>query len=142
MVNINPTRGQVERTLGQRLQALYRDRTGYRPERVTCQFFDEKLAIVLEQIVTPLEKFFLESKHQNFAQQIRSELESALRTEIIQLIEEITEKKVLCLLSNTDLGCNCSGLIAVLENIPLVRDPASIPKVRRERSSDPSDTNS
>jgi uncharacterized protein YbcI len=133
MTNPNPTRGQLERTVGQRLQALYRDRTGHRPEKVTCQFFDEKLTIVLEQIVTPLEQFFLESDRKEFAQQIRSELESSLRTEIIQLIEETTETNVSCLLSETNLKCNCSGLIAVLEGAPSVRDPASIPKIRRER---------
>lgn len=133
MSNSNPTRGQLERTLGQRLQALYRDRIGQRPERVTCQFFDEKVAIVLEQIVTPLERFFLESNHQNFAQQIRSEIESTLKAEIIELIEEIAETTVICLLTDTKLDCNCSGIIAVLQKIPSVRDPGSIPKLRRER---------
>lgn len=136
MTNPNPTRGQLERMIGQRLQALYRDRTGHRPEKVTCQFFDEKLTIVLEQIVTPLEQFFLDSGRQELAQQIRSELESSLRTEILKLIEEITETNVSCLLSKADLKCNCSGIIAVLVGTPMVRDPASIPKIRRERSPD------
>ena len=42
-----PTRGQLERTLSQRIQALYRNQLEHQPSRVTCQLFDEKLAIIL-----------------------------------------------------------------------------------------------
>ncbi len=133
MQSSNPTRGQTERALGQRLQALYRDRTGQRPEKVTCQFFDEKLAIVLEQILTPAEQFLIQSNHQDLAKQFRSTLESTLRPEIIALIEELAEAPVLNVLSDTDLKTGCSAIVAILKDIPSVRDPESIPKVKREK---------
>jgi uncharacterized protein YbcI len=44
-----PTRGQLERALGQRIQTLFRDRVGQRPSRAVCQMFDESLTIVLEE---------------------------------------------------------------------------------------------
>lgn len=135
MHSSNPTRGQVERALGQRLQALYRDRTGQRPEKVTCQFFDEKLAIVLEQISTPAEQLLIQSNHLELAQQFRSTLESALHNEIISIVEELAEVPVINVLKDTDLVSGCSALVMVLKDIPSVRDPESIPKVKREKLS-------
>ena len=41
-----PTRGQLERTLSQRIQALYRAQLEHRPSQVFCQMFDEKIAII------------------------------------------------------------------------------------------------
>lgn len=140
MTNDNPTRGQIERTIGQRLQALYRERTGQRPEKVTCQFFDEKLAIVLEQISTPAERFLIESGRSEVAEKFRAELENRMKAEIIALIEEIGSTSVVQLLNSTNLETGFSGLIAILREPPSVRDPESIPKSKRrngtERSQD------
>lgn len=139
----NPTRGQIERTLSQRIQALYRDRTGQRPGKVTCQFFDEKLAVILEQITTPIERFLIEKGQLEFAQELRSKLEDIMRSDISKLIEEIAEIPVVCLLSDVDLTCDCSSFTAMLQDIPPVRDPASIPKVKKEKileRSTPSET--
>lgn len=140
MTNENPTRGQIERTIGQRLQALYRERTGQRPEKVTCQFFDEKLAIVLEQISTPAERFLVNSGRQEVAEMFRAELEEGMKAEIIALIEEIGSTSVVQLLNRTSLETGFSGLIAILKEPPSVRDPESIPKAKRrngtERSQD------
>lgn len=138
MPNDNPTRGQIERAIGQRLQALYRERTGQRPERVTCQFFDEKLAIVLEQITTVAERSLIESGRQEVAEKFRAELEDTMTKEIIALVEEIGATSVVQLLSSTHLESGFSGLIAILGEPPTVRDPESIPKAKRregERSS-------
>lgn len=140
MTNENPTRGQIERTIGQRLQALYRERTGQRPEKVTCQFFDEKLAIVLEQISTPAERFLVESGRSEAAEKFRAEIENRMKAEIISLIEEVGSTSVAQLLHSTNLETGFSGLIAILKEPPTVRDPESIPKVKRrngtERSQD------
>lgn len=140
MANETPTRGQIERTIGQKLQALYRERTGQRPEKVTCQFFDEKLAIVLEQISTPAERFLIEAGQQEIAQLFRSELENQMKAETIALIEEAATATVVDVLSSTNLQAGVSALVAILKEPPSVRDPESIPKVKRrngtERSSE------
>ncbi|MBW4440303.1 MAG: DUF2294 domain-containing protein [Plectolyngbya sp. WJT66-NPBG17] len=140
MTNDNPTRGQIERTIGQRLQALYRERTGQRPERVICQFFDEKLAIVLEQVSTPAERFLLDSGRKEVAEKFRDELENSMKAEVIALIEEVGMTSVAQLLSRTNLESGFSGLIAILKDPPSVRDPETIPKAKRrngtERSPD------
>ncbi|BAU10181.1 hypothetical protein LEP3755_06610 [Leptolyngbya sp. NIES-3755] len=136
MINENPTRGQIERTIGQRLQALYRERTGQHPEKVTCQFFDEKLAIVLEQISTPAERFLVNSGRQEVAEMFRAELEEGMKAEIIALIEEIGSTSVVQLLNRTSLETGFSGLIVILKEPPSVRDPESIPKAKRRNGSE------
>ncbi|MBD2078767.1 DUF2294 domain-containing protein [Leptolyngbya sp. FACHB-17] len=136
MTNDNPTRGQIERTIGQKLQALYRERTGQRPEKVTCQFFDEKLAIVLEQISTPAECFLIEVGQQEIAQLFRSELENQMKAETIALIEEVAAAAVVDVLSSTNLQAGVSALIAILKEPPSVRDPESIPKSKRRNDTE------
>ncbi len=136
MTNDNPTRGQIERTIGQRLQALFRERTGQRPEKVTCQFFDEKLAIVLEQILTPAERFLLDSGRSEAAEKFRAALEESIKSETIALIEEIATTSVVQLLSSTCLKTGVSGLIAILKEPPSVRDPETIPKSKRRNGAD------
>jgi uncharacterized protein YbcI len=50
------TRGQLERTLSQRIQAFYRDKLGHQPSKITCQISDRNLLIVLENSITPAEQ--------------------------------------------------------------------------------------
>ncbi|BAZ13629.1 hypothetical protein NIES4071_54680 [Calothrix sp. NIES-4071] len=127
------TRGQLERNLSQKLQAFYHEKLGRRPERITCQFFDEKLAIVLEKVTIPSERLLLESKHPDFAYELRNQLDMQMKPLLQVLLEEILGTGVVTMLINTDLKKDVSGIIAVLSDIPSIRDPESIPKVKKEK---------
>ena len=50
-MNPSPTRGQLERTLSQRIESLYRSQLEHKPSKVVCQIFDEKIAIILEDSI-------------------------------------------------------------------------------------------
>lgn len=136
MTEESPTRGQAERMLAQRIQALYKEQLGQRPERITCQFFDEKLAIVLEKIVTPVEQLLLETDRQALAQQLRLEIDEAIQHQLVALIQEIAGVSVKSALIKTELTHDYSGLIVLLDSVPYVRDPLTIPKVKKEKVSD------
>ena len=128
----NPTRGQLERTLSQRIQAFYRDRLGHQPSKVTCQLFDEKLVIILEDSITNAEGLLMEEGQQELAQQVRSNLDDAIKPKLIALIEKILDVEVTDLLSDSTLETGRTGTIAVLANTPEVRNPVSIPKVKKK----------
>ncbi len=128
----NPTRGQLERTLSQRIQAFYRDRLGHQPSKVTCQLFDEKLVIILEDSITNAEGLLMEEGQQELAQQVRSNLDDAIKPKLIALIEKILDVEVTDLLSDSTLETGRTGTIAVLANTPEVRNPESIPKVKKK----------
>ncbi|PSB22310.1 hypothetical protein C7B76_04595 [filamentous cyanobacterium CCP2] len=120
-----PTRGQLERTLSQRIQALYREQLGHRPGKVTCQFFGEQLAIVIEDSITQPEQVLANEGQSSLAQEVRSELDSALQPQLKTLIEEIVGVGVVDLLSDATLESGRTGMIVVLDNPPEVRSSNS-----------------
>lgn len=132
----NLTRGQVERNLTQRLQAFYLEELGRRPEKIICQFFDEKLAIVVEKILTPSEKLLLENERYDFAEELRKQLDIYIKPRLQSLLEEIIGTGVILLLIDTNLDAQITGIIAILKSSPSVRDPDSIPKVKKEKVAD------
>ena len=126
-----PTRGQLERTLSQRLQSLYREQLGHQPSKVTCQLFDEKLAIIVENSITPPEQLLADRGQAELAEQVRSELDEAIKPKLKTLIEEVLEVSVLDLLSDATLETGRTGIIAVLDVTPEVRNPEAIPKLKK-----------
>lgn len=119
-----PTRGQIERTLSQRIQSLYRNQLEHNPSRVVCQIFDDKIAIVLEDSITQPEQVLVENGQENLAQQVRLELDDALQPQLKALIEEIVGVAVIDLLSNAKLDTGRSATVAILAESPQVRNPS------------------
>lgn len=140
MDNNHPTRGQIERTLSQRILAFYRQQLGHQPSKVTCLFFENKLAIIIEDSITTAEKVLAGEGQQELARKVRSELEQATKPQLRELIKEIVDVEVIDLLSDATLETGRTGMLAVLATPPKVRNPESIPKTRARKlnSSDPS----
>lgn len=116
-----PTRGQLERTLSQRIQSLYRTQLEHQPSRVTCQIFDEKIAIILENSITQAEQLLVNSGQEELAEHVRTELDEALQPQIIALIEEVVGVAVLDLLSDAKLSTGRTATVAILAESPPVR---------------------
>jgi uncharacterized protein YbcI len=123
-----PTRGQVERSLSQRIQALYRKQLGHRTGKVTCQLFDAKVAIVIEDSITQPEQLLAQEGKEELVEQFRGDLDQAIQPKLKNTIEEILQVQVLDLLSDATLETGRTGIIAVLDKAPSVRNPAAIPK--------------
>lgn len=126
-----PTRGQLERLLSQRLQALYREQLGHQPGKVTCQLFDEKLAVIVEDSITPPEQLLANSGQTELAEQVRSDLDKAIQPQLKELIEAVLGVAVLDILSDATIETGRTGIIAVLDITPEVRNPDAIPKVKK-----------
>ncbi|ELR98112.1 DUF2294 domain-containing protein [Gloeocapsa sp. PCC 73106] len=130
-----PTCGQLERELSQQIQAFYRDRLGYKPSKITCQFLDQKVTIILEDSLTPAEQLLAEDGQKKLAQEVRSCLNELTKPQIIELIETILKVKVDDLLSDVTLDTARTGMIAILADNPQVRNPAEISKGSSSKSS-------
>lgn len=137
-----PTRGQRERELSQRIQGLYSNQLGHRPAKVTCQLFDDSLAIVMEDSITPAEQLLVEQGQEELAQQVRSGLDDAIEPKLKELIEEVLEVKVVDLMGDATLKTGRSGIVVVLSNTPEVRNPDAIPKAKPKASNGKSGNNS
>mgnify|MGYP005847693033 CR=1 FL=1 len=129
--SLKPTRGQLERLLSQRLQALYREQLGHQPGKVTCQIFDEKLAVIVEDSITPPEQVLAERGQAELAEQVRSELDEAIQPQLKKAIEEVLGVTVLDLLSDATMETGRTGIIAVLNATPDVRNPEAVPKIKK-----------
>ncbi|MBE9041954.1 DUF2294 domain-containing protein [Oscillatoriales cyanobacterium LEGE 11467] len=121
MTTLQLTRGQIERTLSQRIQALYRERLGHQPSKVTCELFDEKLTILLENSITPAEQLLLEEGKEESVEHLRSDLDEVIQPYIKTTIEEVLGISVLDLLSDATLETGRMGLIVILESAPSFR---------------------
>jgi uncharacterized protein YbcI len=98
---------------------------------VTCQLFDEKLAIILEDSITPPEQLLADRGQTELAQQVHSELDEAIQPQLKAVIEEVLGVNVLDILSDTTLETGRTGIIAVLDLTPEVRNPEAVPKVKK-----------
>ena len=119
----SPTRGQLERTLSQRIESLYRSQLEHKPSKVVCQIFDEKIAIILEDSITQPEQILVNNGQQELAEKVRSELDEALQPHLKALIEEIVGVSVIDLLSNAKLETGRSATIVILAESPQFRNP-------------------
>ncbi|MEM8505598.1 MAG: DUF2294 domain-containing protein [Cyanobacteria bacterium P01_D01_bin.1] len=125
------TVGQTERELSQKIQALYKKHLGHQPSKVSCQLFDSKLVVVLEDSVTQPEKLLVEGGQTDLAEKVRDDLNVAMQPQLKTLIESILGVTILDLLSDAAIETGRIGIIAVLSNAPAVRNPEAIPKLRK-----------
>ena len=127
------TRGQLERELSQKIQAFYRSHLGHRPSKVTCQIFNTKLAVIIEDSITNAEQILFDEGKNDLANKVRSSLDNAIKPDLKKLIEEITKVTVLDMLSDATLETGRTGIIVILEESPQVRNSENSPK-RKEKS--------
>ncbi|HEY9727223.1 MAG TPA: DUF2294 domain-containing protein [Chroococcales cyanobacterium] len=126
-----PTRGQLERLLSQQLQALYREQLGHQPSKVSCQLFDEKVAIIVENSITPPEQLLANTGQVELAQQVRADLDKAIQPQLKEVIEGVLNVNVLDILSDATIETGRTGIIAVLDVTPEVRNPEAVPKIKK-----------
>ncbi|HEY9622711.1 MAG TPA: DUF2294 domain-containing protein [Crinalium sp.] len=136
MQTSEPTRGQLERTLSQRIEALYRNQLGHRPAKVTCRIFDEQIAIILEEAITPPEQLLANSGQEELAEQVRLDLDKALQPQLVQLIEEVVGVSVKDVLSDAKVDTGRTGAIAILSAPPQLRQPSTDLKSKKPKASE------
>ena len=120
------TRGQLERKLSQEIQNFYRHHLEHRPSKVTCQLFDAKLVIIIEDSITSPEQILLEEGKEDLVKKVRSNLDDAIRPGLKNLIENTAEVEVLDMLSDATLSTGRTGVIAILNQAPKVRNSENI----------------
>lgn len=129
---LEPTRGKLERSLAQGIQALYRQALGHQTSQALCNLLDNKLIIVIENAISQPEKLLAQNGQEDLALQVRSQLELALELPLKDLIKEILGVGVIDLLSDATLETGRTGTIAILESVPKVRDSSSKSKTQPE----------
>lgn len=126
---VQPTIGQLETEISQRIRNLYNDRLGKSPSQIICHFFDTEIVISIENSVTQAEQTLLKGGYDTLAEQVRLYLEKIIKPDLKNLIEEIIGQPVLYLMTNTNLTTGRTGIVVILKELPEVRNPESISKI-------------
>ena len=116
------TRGEMERSLSQYIQAFYRNQLGCRTGKISCHLLNNKLAIVIENSITPVEKLLNESDEGKFLKDLRDRIDALIKAKLPLGMEEILQVKVIDLTIDTTLNHNFTGIIALLSQAPAVRN--------------------
>lgn len=123
-----PTIGELERSISQRIQALYRSRCGHQPSKVIAHMFSNKLTVIVENSLTVVERLLTQTGKLELAHQVRLSVDDAIKQQVIELIEDIMQVRVINLLWDTIVETGYTGMIAILSDFPQIRNPQSLPK--------------
>lgn len=117
-----PTRGQIQRELSQSIQRLYKDCLGHTSGKISCQLFDEKLTIVIENSITQPERLIVEEGDAELAEKVRSDLNSAFCPRLSEEVSSVLGVDVSDVLSDATLETGRMAIVVVLERSPQVRE--------------------
>ncbi|MBD2103133.1 DUF2294 domain-containing protein [Leptolyngbya sp. FACHB-261] len=116
-----PTREQLESLLAQRVQIFYQKYLEHCPSNVFCNLFEDKVAIVLENSLTPSTQLLADAGQQELAKKVRNDVQKALEPQFKAVIEEVLGVPVIDLLSNATLETGRTATIVVLAQPPQVQ---------------------
>jgi uncharacterized protein YbcI len=105
---------QLSPSLSQQIQKLYQAYLGHQPGKVTCQSFEGKLAILLEDALTQPEQLLFSQGQIELVRQIRDCLHEILRPQVQSLIQEVMGVNVIDLLTATQLETGRVSFMVVL----------------------------
>ena len=127
-----PTFGQLERQLSQKIHRLYREELEHSPKKISCKFFSNKLAIVVEDALTRVEKSMLDlNGDRKIAKKMNSAINDILQPKLKTLIEEILSVEVENILLDSNFTTRSTGAIFTLRQLPSVRASRPITKLKQ-----------
>ncbi|MFQ4140416.1 DUF2294 domain-containing protein [Nodosilinea sp. PGN35] len=119
-----PTVGQLQRTLAQRFQRLYREQLNHATGKITCQLLDDKLLLVIEDSVTKPELLLVETGETELAEKVRADLATALRPQIVEITEKTLDRQVIDIMADATLETGRTGIVIILSSPPELRSAA------------------
>lgn len=115
----NPDRPNLEQQIARTIQHFYARLLGDSQCQVSCHLSNQILTIVIENSISIPEKLTLNSRQSDPVFRWRSELETAIQSQIRSAIEAEFKVPVLDILIDTNLQTHRTGLILILESFPL-----------------------
>ena len=128
-----PTYGQLERDLSQMIYQLYREEFDHSPSKISCKFFSNNLAIVIEDSLTTIEKSLLKANKANVVRNLNLAINSIVKSKLKILVEQKLGVEVYNILFYFSLRTPDTGVIFILSQPPLVRHRKAITKNQKNK---------
>ena len=119
------TRGEMERSLSQYIQAFYRNQLGCKTRKVSCHILQNKVAIAIENSLTPVEKLLDNYNDSEFTKDLRNRIDAIVKKQLPSGMEDILSVKITDLTIDTTLNHSFTGIVALLAEAPMVRHSRS-----------------
>jgi uncharacterized protein YbcI len=113
---------QLEQSLSQQVEALYWSQLGHQPSQVTCKLLDKKIAIFVENSITKPEQLLTDSGYQKLAEQVRSNINLAMKLLLKTMTEEVVQVPVIDLLIDSMIATGRTSIVAVLADMPKLKN--------------------
>ncbi|MDJ0634371.1 MAG: Na-translocating system protein MpsC family protein [Xenococcaceae cyanobacterium MO_188.B29] len=130
-----PTRGEMERSLSQHIQAFYRNKLGCSTGKINCHILNNQVAIAIENSITPIEKMLDNPDDCEFRRDLRNRIDTIVKRELLSELETVLKVKVVDMTINTTLDNNFTGVVVLLSASPLVRLPKQVSRSRSNKKS-------
>jgi uncharacterized protein YbcI len=95
--------------------AIYKDYLGRGPSTVKTTIADDYVLTILEDVLTKAEISLVNAAEADTAREIRRKFQSAMRDDIVALIERVTDRKVAAFLSDHNVETDTAVELVTLE---------------------------
>ena len=128
-----PTYEQLETDLSQIIYQLYREEFGHSPSKISCKFFSNNLAIVIEDSLTTVEKSLLKENKFRAVRSLNLAINNIIKSRLKTLIEQKLAVEVSNVLFDFGLKTSHTGAIFILSQPPVVRPRKAFTKIQKSQ---------
>ena len=133
-----PTLGQLERSLSQNIQKLYRQELGHCPKKITCKLFKNNLSIVIEDALTAVEKTLVNKEDRKIVKNLNIAINDVIKSKLKIAVETILAVEVNDILFDSNIETKRAAAVIVLQKPPQTRNLKPNLKIR-DRGEDEND---
>jgi uncharacterized protein YbcI len=107
--------GELNAELARTVVGIYRDAAGRGPTRAQAFFHGNVLVVLMEQVLTKVERALAEGGRPGSVHEMRDALQDAMRAELIAAAERLTGAKVSALMVSNDVGSDMAAQVFILD---------------------------
>ena len=137
-----PTFRQLEKLLSQEIQKLYREELKHSPHKVISKFFGNQLVIIIEDALTAVEKTLANKDNENkIVRSLNLAINGTIKSKLKTTIEAVLAVEIKELLFGSRIETKRTGAIAILSQLPQIRNPRSVLKIKTSQHKSEQDDN-
>lgn len=124
---------QLEAKLSQKIAAMYLTYLGHEPDQVSCRLVEQTIDINIQGSITKPEQLLLQQGKWQLANQVRSNIQTALQPQLRSLVEETFAVPTLEILGDSHSDPDSTSVVVILSRLPSITDLAAVAPTTKPR---------